>query len=235
MAPGETKPLILIAEDEASIAEVLKTALETEGFLARHADHGAATLEALRETEPALLLLDIGLPDQTGFEVLKAARTIRANLPILFLTARSGELDRVLGLELGADDYVTKPFSPREVVARVKAILRRAGGPTTSPREESPDFIIDDVRKRVTVGGKAVTLSRQEYRILLTLAARPGKVFSRDELMSRAWDEPGMSMDRAIDTHIKTLRSKLGAEWVLTHRGLGYALRDDKAVRVLKA
>jgi two-component system catabolic regulation response regulator CreB len=186
----------------------------------------------------ALVILDVGLPDLSGFDVCRKIRTCSA-VPVLFLTARGGEVDRIVGLEIGGDDYVAKPFSPREVTARVKAILRRGPGTTDNTADRaravprtSGGFLVDAERHEVRFGGVRLELTRYEFRLLRTLLARPGRVFSRDELMSAAWEDPGASLDRTVDAHIKTLRAKLHAvapdsDPIQTHRGLGYSLRDE--------
>ena len=244
-------PLILLVEDEPTIADTLVYALRTEGFAPEWRTTGSEGLAALADRDVALVILDIGLPDGSGLEWCKRIRATSA-VPILFLTARADELDRVLGLELGADDYVTKPFSPREVTARVKAILRRARpvaaftpsanvacspptaagagmGATRSAGTHKP-FVVDEERCEIRFLGTRLELTRYEYRLLKTLLARPGKVYSRDELMTQAWEDPGASLDRTVDAHIKMLRAKLRAlspdmDPIQTHRGLGYSVR----------
>ncbi len=232
MAP---KPRILIVEDEPGIADTLRYALTTDGFEPHWFATGEDALAGFDAIDPALVLLDIGLPDGNGLDVFKRLRERSPALPIVFLTARSDEIDRVVGLELGADDYVAKPFSPRELVARVRTILRRAQQrPAAVPEAttaKSP-FEVDDERQRIRFYGQALVLSRYEYGLLKTLIARPGRVFSRDELLDRVWDEPGDSLDRTVDAHVKTLRAKLKAvapdvEPIRTHRGSGYALAED--------
>lgn len=225
------RPRILIIEDEPAIADTLLYALKTEGFAPEWCVTGQAGLAALAAKPFALVVLDVGLPDGSGFEVCKEIRT-RSSLPVLFLTARNTELDRVLGLELGGDDYLAKPFSPRELTARVKAILRRTS--VTSEAEpgagRAGELWVDDERCRATYRGTALELTRYEFRLLKALAAKPGRVFSREQLMTAAWDDPGSSLDRTVDAHIKTLRGKLRAvaadtDPIQTHRGLGYSLR----------
>jgi two-component system catabolic regulation response regulator CreB len=231
-------PRILIVEDEPAIADTLLYALKTEGFAPEWCATGRAGLAALAAKAFALVVLDVGLPDGTGFDVCKQIRGGGSAVPVLFLTARNTELDRVLGLELGGDDYLTKPFSPRELTARVKAILRRTqnGAPPTFPTapakaaEAAGDFAIDDERCAICYRGAALELTRYEFRLLKALAAKPGRVFSRDQLMTAAWEDPGASLDRTVDAHIKTLRAKLraiapDADPIQTHRGLGYSLR----------
>ncbi|MDS4020943.1 MAG: two-component system response regulator CreB [Candidatus Competibacter sp.] len=226
---------ILLVEDEPSIAEIVEFALTSEGFqvawrtLARDAEAELAAAPC------DLIVLDIGLPDGSGLELLKRVRRA-SEVPVLILSARNAELDRVLGLELGADDYVTKPFSPRELAARVKAILKRAARPT---RAEATDieqgseetwFAVDETRATIRFHGRSLDLTRYEYLILKTLLAQPERVFSRAQLMERAWPDPAASFDRAVDTHIKTLRAKLREidprlDPIRTHRGLGYSIQ----------
>lgn len=234
-------PPILIIEDEPAIADTLVYALKTEGFAPEWCGTGRAGLAALAARPFALVVLDVGLPDGNGFELCKQIRA-RSTIPVLFLTSRNSELDRVLGLELGGDDYLVKPFSPRELTARVKAILRRMNGAAPAPAapladhppRDPPEFVVDEERHRIAFHGVALELTRYEYRLLKTLAARPGRVFSRDQLMAAAWEDPGASLDRTVDAHIKTLRAKLraadgGADPIQTHRGVGYSLKPPGA------
>ncbi|HEU4458245.1 MAG TPA: two-component system response regulator CreB [Methylibium sp.] len=223
---------ILIVEDEPGIADTLTYALRTEGFEPCCCATGEAALAEVRRTLPALVILDVGLPDASGFEVFKRLRALDDALPILFLTARSDEIDRVVGLELGADDYVAKPFSPRELVARVRTVLRRSARvAAVAPAPASP-IAVDDGRRRIHYYGRLLDLSRYEFGLLKTLAARPGHVYTRDALLDLVWDEHAASLDRTVDAHVKTLRAKLKAvaptlEPIRTHRGCGYALADD--------
>ncbi len=241
---------ILIIEDEPAIADTLLYALKTEGFLPDWCATGQAGLAALAAQDYALIVLDIGLPDGSGFEFCKTIRS-HSQIPIIFLTARSAEIDRVVGLEIGGDDYLVKPFSPRELTARVRAILRRSLGfdtktqtatasstrppvPTTPPSASAARlaFHHDETRCLVSYQGKPLDLTRYEYRLLKALLAQPGRVFSRDQLMTAAWEEPAASLDRTVDAHIKTLRAKLRAidkssDPIQTHRGLGYSLREQ--------
>ncbi|WP_414664005.1 two-component system response regulator CreB [Horticoccus sp. 23ND18S-11] len=240
----EHLPRILIVEDEPAIADTLLYALRTEGFAPEWCATGRAGLAALTVKPFALVVLDVGLPDGSGFDVCKQIRA-RWSLPVLFLTARNTELDRVLGLEIGGDDYLVKPFSPRELTARVKAILRRtqvavdvsARDPAVRHRrDDEPDrggaeFVVDGERCLIAFRGVVLELTRYEFRLLKTLVARPGRVFSRDQLMTAAWEDPGASLDRTVDAHIKSVRAKLRAvapdvDPIQTHRGLGYSLRD---------
>jgi two-component system, OmpR family, catabolic regulation response regulator CreB len=246
-------PIILIIEDEPTIADTLVYALKTEGFEPVWKTTGREALEELAARSVALVVLDVGLPDVNGFELCKRIRA-KSPVPVLFLTARTDEIDRIVGLEIGGDDYVTKPFSPREVCARVKAILRRGTATPvvmetaarTPPRAEKPaekpaasggDFSHDEERCEIRFHGQRLELTRYEYRLLRALLKRRGRVYSRDELMTQAWEDPGASLDRTVDAHIKTLRAKLRAiaaahgngdnEPIQTHRGLGYSLRDS--------
>ena len=232
---------ILIIEDEPAIADTLLYALKTEGFDPQWCATGQAGLAALAAQEFTLVVLDIGLPDGSGFEFCKTIRA-RSQVPIIFLTARASEIDRVVGLEIGGDDYLVKPFSPRELTARVKAILRRTNGHAANPvaatstapvtpATPAPAFVIDESRCLISYRGRALDLTRYEFRLLKVLLAQPGRVFSRDQLMSAAWEEPGASLDRTVDAHIKTLLAKLRGidpttDPIQTHRGLGYSLRE---------
>lgn len=230
------KPRILIVEDEPGIADTLQYALRTEGFEPTCCATGEEALAAARAEPPALVILDVGLPDTSGFEVFKRLRAI-SDVPVVFLTARSDEIDRVVGLELGADDYINKPFSPRELVARVRGILRRANKPTATvpvsvAAAATPPVHVDEGRRQIRYYGRALELSRYEFGLLQTLASRPGHVFSRDALLDRVWGDATESLDRTVDAHVKTLRAKMklvapALEPIRTHRGSGYALAED--------
>lgn len=236
-----SKPRILIVEDEPGIADTLQYALRTEGFEPVWRATGEDALLCVAEQTPALVILDVGLPDIMGFEVFKRLRAMPgcADLPVVFLTARSDEIDRVVGLELGADDYVAKPFSPRELVARVRSILRRANKtvPAPAPLDQTPaqaagPVAIDDSKRQIRYYGQRLDLSRYEYGLLKTLASRPGHVYTRDVLLDLVWDDASDSLDRTVDAHVKTLRAKLKAiapelDPICTHRGSGYAWADD--------
>jgi len=220
---------VLVVEDERDIRELLRRYLERDGHSVMTTSTGAQALLALVDRPPDLVLLDLGLPDIDGLEVLAAAKA--AGISVIALTARSSVEERIDGLSRGADDYVVKPFSPREVVARVKAILRRTPDNGHSLPSDTP-FLIDRQRTRILFHGKPLELSRYEFRLLEILIARPGWVFSRDQLMEQAWEEPGASTDRTVDTHIKTIRAKLrkikpNPDPILTHRGMGYSLSDS--------
>jgi two-component system catabolic regulation response regulator CreB len=228
------KPCVLVVEDEPGISDTIRYVLATDGFDTVLCATGAQALAALDEREIALIVLDVGLPDINGFELFKRIQA-RSEAPVVFLTSRSEEIDRVVGLELGADDYIAKPFSPRELSARIRAILRRAGrrrAEATGAAAKSGPLAIDAERRRATYYGRSLELSRYEYGLLAALAARPGRVFTRDELLKRVWQDHAESFDRTVDAHIKTLRAKLGAiaphlEPIRTFRGIGYALADD--------
>jgi two-component system catabolic regulation response regulator CreB len=223
---------ILLVEDEAAIADAVLYALRAEGHAAEHRLLGREGLAALRAPAgPAfdLAILDIGLPDMTGLDVCRELRTF-SPLPVIFLSARDGETDKVLGLELGADDYVTKPFSPRELVARVRARLRRAA-PADAPDgwRTAGAFAHDAAGQRIRYAGAELVLTRYEYRLLARLLARPGAILGRERLMQEVWDDAPDTDDRTVDTHVKTLRAKLRAidpdrDPIRTHRGLGYSL-----------
>jgi two-component system catabolic regulation response regulator CreB len=228
-----TAGTVLVVEDEPAIADTVVYALTTDGFAAQWVATGEAALAAAAATAFALAIVDIGLPDINGFDLCRRLQAARPSLPVIFLTARSGEIDRVVGLELGADDYVAKPFSPRELVARVRTVLRRVQRPAAVAPEPAAPFEVDDERKLIRYRGAPLDLSRIEYRLLKVLIERPGRVYSRDELMTRAWDDPAAAFDRTVDAHVKTLRAKLRAvapddDPIVTHRGLGYSLREAR-------
>jgi two-component system, OmpR family, catabolic regulation response regulator CreB len=228
------KPKILIVEDESSIAETLLYALKTDGFAPVRVATGADALRVMGEGSFALIILDVGLPDVNGFELCKQIRK-SSDVPVFFLTARSDEVDKIVGLEIGADDYITKPFSPREVTARVKSLLRRLDSrvPATHlPAAASTLFEIDEDKFRMKFRGRVLELTRYEFGLLKMLVRKPGRVFSREQLMEQVWDEPDMALDRTVDTHVKSLRNKLRevdpeTEVIVTHRGLGYSIRED--------
>lgn len=220
---------ILIIEDEPAIADALLFALAKEGFETLH----APTLNRARELaqDSDFLVLDVGLPDGNGFDFLREFRS-RSQVPVLLLTARAEEVDRIVGLEIGADDYVVKPFSPREVAARVRAILRRTRTQPDGAAVSGNSFTIDEKKQIIKYKSRALVLSRTEYRILCLLIEKPGWVYSREKIMDLAWDEPEESFDRAVDTHIKNIRARLkeidpDTDPIATHRGAGYSLRED--------
>lgn len=225
-------PRILLVEDEPAIAETVLYALRTEGFEARHCLTGGEALGLARESAFDLAVLDVGLPDIGGFALCRELRRVRSadgrELPVIFLTAHDAEAERILGLEIGADDYVTKPFSPRELVARVRVVLRRGQG-GSGVAMSTNGFEHDADGHRIRFRGQLLDLTRYEYGLLAALLQRPGAVLSRSQLMDRVWGDALDSGDRTIDTHIKTLRAKLRAvapeaDPIRTHRGLGYSL-----------
>jgi two-component system, OmpR family, catabolic regulation response regulator CreB len=230
------KPRILIVEDEPGIADTLQYALRTEGFDPSWVATGEEAIASVQSQPAALVILDVGLPDTSGFEVFKRLRA-GSDVPVLFLTARSDEIDRVVGLELGADDYVAKPFSPRELVARVRSILRRAAKSAAVPvtpvsAAAALPISVDEGRRQIRFYGRLLELSRYEFGLLSTLASRPGHVFSRDALLDQVWGDATESLDRTVDAHVKTVRAKLKTiapqlEPIRTHRGSGYALAED--------
>ena len=225
--------VILVIEDEAAIAETICYALSTDGFQTHWRSTGQEGIECAAAIQPQLILLDIGLPDSNGFEVFRGLQSRLKNPPaVIFLTASSEEIDRIVGLELGADDYISKPFSPRELCARVRAVLRRSQPQIATQNLQKPEaspFKIIAERFEIHYHGMPLILTPHEFRLLQTLIQQPQRVFSREELLSRCWDAPEHRLDRAIDTHIKTLRAKLcalhpGDEVIRTHRGIGYSL-----------
>ena len=236
------KPRILVVEDESGIADTLQYVLATDGFTPVWCGTAGQALREFSAGLPALVILDIGLPDLNGFELFKRLQALPGGgqVPMLFLTARSDEIDRVVGLELGADDYIAKPFSPRELVARVRGILRRSVRQPPAAHEaqlptkiiaSSTPFVLDEERRQIRFYGRTLELSRYEYGILRLLVQRPGRVFTRDELFDQVWTERSGSLDRTIDAHIKTLRAKLKTvaphtEPIRTSRGSGYALSE---------
>jgi two-component system, OmpR family, catabolic regulation response regulator CreB len=243
-----TKPKVLIVEDEPAIRDNIQFALESEGIDTCQLGTAAGVVALLSERSIDLIVLDVGLPDMSGFDLLKQIRTTHRT-PVIMLTARNAELDRVLGLEIGADDYVVKPFSPRELAARVKAVLRRTQASDAPPPIAATDpsktvpgvaappsattvLAVNPSKRQVAYHGITLNLSKYEYEILIVFIERPGHVFSRDQLMNRVWEEPEASLDRTVDAHIKNLRAKLRAvrpdvDPIVTHRGTGYSLRED--------
>jgi two-component system catabolic regulation response regulator CreB len=232
---------ILIVEDETAIADTLCYALATDGLKPHHVTLGQQALDLLREPAtlaPALIVLDVGLPDISGFEVCRRLRQF-SNIPVIFLTARSDEIDRIVGLEIGADDYVSKPFSPRELVARIRAVLRRpplaASVSELQPAASSVKataaarFELRSEEARILYFGQALNLTRYEYALLKVLIERPRQLFSRAQLMDMVWTNAPETLERTVDAHIKSLRAKLRVlqpddDPILTQRGMGYSL-----------
>jgi two-component system phosphate regulon response regulator PhoB/two-component system alkaline phosphatase synthesis response regulator PhoP len=223
--------LIAVVDDEPDIRELVALHLKKAGFSVRTFPDAGQFQKSLAGTVPDLVVLDLMLPDADGIDICKDlkrdART--AHVPVVMLTARGDELDRILGLEIGADDYITKPFSPKELVARVKAVLRRSEQRRTGDVIELPQgVLIDPNRFEVTVGGRKTDLTTTEFKILSILAERPGWVFSRDEILNRLWGDEKAVIDRTVDVHVTNLRKKLGKAGRLIEnvRGVGYKLRD---------
>ena len=217
---------VLVVDDEPSIVELVRFTLEREGFTSIAAADGQEALDKVEAGHPDLVLLDLMLPRLGGLDVCRLLRQRHPSLPIIILTARGDETDKVLGLELGADDYMTKPFSPRELVARVKAVLRRRQ-PDGERRQvlQYGDLVIDRDCRRVVYGGQEVPLSRREFDLLWFLASAPGRVFSRDILLERVWGYEFAGDTRTVDAHVKNLREKLGAaghRLIRTVWGVGY-------------
>lgn len=226
---------ILIVEDDPNTAALVRTYLEREGFSTIHAADGLTGLQLARDRQPIFIILDIMLPRLDGWEVCRRLRTF-SEVPVLMLTAREEEIDRVSGLAIGADDYVVKPFSPRELVERVKAILRRVLPNTgqTSNRLKIGGIELDPDKHRVRRNGETVSLTTTEFRLLRTLMQAPGRVFSRNELLASLYDHGEVVVDRVIDVHIGKLRQKLEADtanprYILTARGFGYSFTDEVA------
>ena len=223
--------LILLVDDEASIVSLAKMYLEREGFRVESAGDGLLALEAVERLRPTLVVLDVMLPGADGFEVCRRLRGVGNQVPIIMLTARDEDIDKILGLELGADDYLTKPFNPRELVARVKAILRRIDRPVAP--DAAPlrlaDLMIDPARHEVSLNGLPVSLRTQEFDLLLTLAGQPGRVFTREQLLEKAWGFDFYGQTRTVDVHIAQLRKRLvgSAVKIETVTGVGYKLTSD--------
>ena len=227
-----TKETVLTIEDDRDIVELLQYNLEREGYPVITAFDGESGLKEAVRRRPAVILLDLMLPGMDGLEVCRQlkGRSETADIPVIVITAKGEESDVVIGLELGADDYIPKPFSPREVVARVRAVLRRANASQRRPkaRIELDDVVLDSERHEVTVGGETVPFTRSEFRLLWTLASAPGRVFTRDQLVDRITDGETIILDRNVDVHVSAIRKKLGAaaDLIGTVRGVGYKCKD---------
>jgi len=219
--------LILLVDDEPSITQLARMYLEREGFRVAAVGDGQAALEAVASGRPALIVLDVMLPKLDGFEVCRQLRAKNDPVAILMLTARDDDIDKILGLEMGADDYLTKPFNPRELVARVKAILRRERKSSIGEVPVSRgDLLIDPARREVRLGDRTLDLRTQEFDLLLTLAEQPGRVFTREQLLQQAWGLDYYGQTRTVDVHIAHLRKKLngGSVQIETVTGVGYKL-----------
>ena len=225
---------ILVVDDEPSLTEALAYNLRSHGFVPIVAADADAALRLFREEKPDLVLLDVMLPSGSGFDICRMIRQSGSQTPILMLTARIAESDRVQGLELGADDYVVKPFGMRELIARIKALLRRSassveGGSLRGPSLVSPalELVVDVEKREVTLGEREIKLSRKEFDLLSVMSAHPGRVFDRQSLLNRVWGEGNIVDDRTVDVHVRWLREKLEPEpgkpaHLLTVRGVGY-------------
>ncbi len=220
--------LVLLVDDEPSILQLARMYLERDGFRIQEAKDGEAALEAITRLQPALVVLDVMLPKLDGFEVCRRVRAENNSVAILMLTARDEDIDKILGLELGADDYLTKPFNPRELVARVKAILRR--GENKPAAADKPvklgELVIDPDRREARVASRSLDLRTQEFDLLLTLASQPGRVFTREQLLQMAWGFDFYGQTRTVDVHVAHLRKKLegSAIKIETVTGVGYKL-----------
>jgi len=218
---------VLIVEDEIAIAETLLYAFKEAGYEVHHVLLGHDAIALHRASNFDFVVLDVGLPDLPGFDVCRQIRQF-SQVPILFLTARNHEIDRIVGLEIGADDYVAKPFSPREIVTRAKTILRRS---QTAQKPASHGFVVDEISSRIQYQGIWLSLTRYEFLLLKTLVAQPQRIYSRDQLMDMVWQHAEDTLERTVDAHIKTLRSKLRevnpeSQAITTHRGMGYSLAN---------
>jgi len=222
---------ILIIEDESDVADLLTLNLRKAGFRISTAADGASGLQKARDDRPDFIVLDLMLPKMSGLEVCRILKsdTATRHIPILMLTAKAEEIDRIVGLEFGADDYVTKPFSPREVVLRIKAILRRAESGVEDERLSAGSIVIDPARHEVSVHGKRVNLTSLEFKLLRTLMQRRGRVQARDRLLNDVWGYESVIDTRTVDTHVRRLRKKLGkaADVIESVRGFGYRLREN--------
>ena len=225
----DTQQLIIIVEDEAKLADLLQDYLDSAGYSTVCIERGDQAVEALKTNPVNLVLLDLMLPGKDGIEVCKEIRQF-SNVPIIMTTARVEEIDRLIGLEIGADDYICKPYSPREVVARVKAVLRRE--PLATAQQKSARFQLDEEAFRASLDGVDLDLTRAEFRLLMTLATRPGKVFTRDALMNGLYDDYRVVSDRTVDSHVKNLRQKVaatgGEELIRSVYGVGYSLETPE-------
>jgi len=221
---------VLVVDDEPRIVQLVRDYLERAGFAVSIARDGREALMRARQDRPDLILLDLGLPEFDGLEVTRRLRR-DSGVPIIMLTARDEETDKVVGLELGADDYVTKPFSPRELTARVRAVLRRHAGDADAELIHAGDLVLDVPRLRVEVAGRAVTLTGTEFQLLTALARQPGRVFTRSQLLDAIHGVTFESYERAIDAHVKNIRRKIepnarAPRYLLTVYGVGYRLTD---------
>lgn len=222
---------VLVVDDELKITRLVRDYLEQAGFVVATASDGPGAMAAARQLKPDLIVLDLGLPGMDGLDVIRALRTA-STVPVVVLTARADESDRIVGLEMGADDYLVKPFSPKELVARVRAVLRRTDLATAGPEVvRAGDLVMDRDRRQVTVGGRTIDLTATEFELLHVLARQPGRVFTRHQLLEAIHGVAFESYERAIDAHVKNIRRKLEPEpqrprYLLTVHGVGYRLAD---------
>jgi DNA-binding response OmpR family regulator len=228
-AESRARGLVLVVEDEPAIADVIRLNLARAGYGVQVEHDGGRALAAVQRFRPAAIVLDVGLPNLDGVEICRRLRAEQDWTPVLFVTARDDEVDRILGLEIGADDYVTKPFSPRELVARVTGVLRRANGvPQEAPRTVGA-ITLDVAQRRVFAGDAEVELTATEFELLAYLMRRPGRVFTREQLLSEVWGYAAVAGTRTVDVHVAQLRGKLGAASpIRTVRGVGYAAEDPQ-------
>ncbi|MGB9603899.1 MAG: response regulator [Verrucomicrobiia bacterium] len=222
---------VLVIDDEPDVLELIEYNLTAAGFIVIKASEGNDAIKKARDQAPDLIVLDIMLPGIDGFEICKILKRDKstAAIPIIMLTAKAEEVDRIVGLELGADDYITKPFSPRELVLRIKTLLKRVKGGAEPPQIIQRGVLkIDPQRHEVSVKGKEIELTATEYKLLLTLASQPGRVFTRDQLLEDVWEYNSTVDTRTVDTHVRRLREKLGpaADYIETIRGFGYKFSD---------
>jgi DNA-binding response OmpR family regulator len=220
------KGTVLVVEDEANIADLVDLYLSRDGFRVLKQGTGAGGLAAVRDHRPRLVVLDVGLPDIDGLEVCRRIRAT-STVPVIFLTARADEIDRVLGLELGADDYLTKPFAPAELVARVKAVLRRTDGVQTAEVVQVGGVVVDLGRREIRVHDAPVDFTTKEFELLRYLAERPGRALSRQQILDAVWGPDWFGDERTVDVHMAQVRKKVGAACVITTvRGVGYRMES---------
>jgi len=226
----ENRETIVVVDDEQSIIDFVRIYLEREGFVCKGINDGLVAFNDIMQTKPTLVVLDVMLPGMSGFEICRHLRASNNQVPVIMLTAKDDDIDKILGLELGADDYLTKPFNPRELIARIKAVLRRNNlkKRTEEVIIKAGDITINMQRREVTVDGKPVFLRTQEFELLRVLAEEPGRVYSRDQLLYLAWGYDFAGQTRTVDVHIAQLRKKLEASSVHleTVTGFGYKLKD---------
>ena len=221
----DTKGLVVVVEDERAIADLQRLYLVEAGFGVHVESDGDAGLAAIRRLRPVAVVLDVGLPGLDGIELCRRLRESGDWTPIIFVTARDDEVDRILGLELGADDYLTKPFSPRELVARIRGILRRQSGAAEPVAVTVGAVTLDAGQRRVEASGRVITLTSTEFDLLAKLMSAPGRVFTREQLLSSVWGQADYGLGRTVDVHIAQLRSKLGDDSpIVTSRGVGYSV-----------